>query len=520
MKINGNPDGGGGREPIVESLSVTQNGIYTPEPGVDGFDNVDVNVNPSLQSKSVTSNGLVTPDEGYYGLNSVDVNVPAPEFVTETLSVSANGTFNPGTGVDGFSQVVVDVPQSVTGYTEKEVTEGTYGIVNLNNSASFVKDYAFIGNTIQTVSLPECQMIGVYAFSNCTQLQSVNLPVCSNLGNYVFQNCVSLSQVNIPNCISIGSNAFQYDNKLQSVNFPVCRSIGNIAFQNCTSLSQVNIPVCSIIGNSAFQNCVSLSQINISNCGYIGNGAFQSCILLTQIDINASVGNNTFLGCINLSKVNLDNCSVTGTGIFNNCSSLEELSLNLNFYTVLPYTNNMLANTKIINGTGSIYVPAEQYSKYIISSGWSSLSARFVSVEYSGPILSYSDGFVYGRTNAIDSTFSTYLGIQKSNVTKVELPDCKYIRKMAFTEFNSLTEISIGSNCQYLEASACFQCWNLTKFTITTSYVCPADFNIFQNTKIKQSATEGFIYVPASLVDAYKSDRYWGVYESKIFPIE
>ena len=71
---------GGGREPVLETLSVTENGDYMPPEGVDGFSEV-----------------------------TVDVQGPVPVLVS--LSVTENGTYTPG-GVDGFSEVTVDVPAS------------------------------------------------------------------------------------------------------------------------------------------------------------------------------------------------------------------------------------------------------------------------------------------------------------------------------------------------------------------------------------------------------------------------
>ena len=101
--------GGGGREPIVEALSVTANGTYTPNEGVDGFNEVNVNVPiPTFTTEelSATANGEYTPTTD--GYSKVSVQVPIPTFTTEELSVTANGEYTPSS--DGYSKVSVQVP--------------------------------------------------------------------------------------------------------------------------------------------------------------------------------------------------------------------------------------------------------------------------------------------------------------------------------------------------------------------------------------------------------------------------
>ena len=65
-------------EPVIESLSVTQNGTYTAPSGVDGYNPVVVDVpsgEPSLQALTATENGTYLPETGYDGFSSVIVNV-------------------------------------------------------------------------------------------------------------------------------------------------------------------------------------------------------------------------------------------------------------------------------------------------------------------------------------------------------------------------------------------------------------------------------------------------------------
>ena len=120
---------GGGKEPVLETLNVKDNGTYRPKTGVDGFDIVEVNIpkeRHNVTSKSITSNGVYN-SEGDDVWNEVSVNVPSREPVLFSLSVIDNGTYTPESGVDGFDSVEVNVPKERHNVTSKSITaNGVY----------------------------------------------------------------------------------------------------------------------------------------------------------------------------------------------------------------------------------------------------------------------------------------------------------------------------------------------------------------------------------------------------------
>lgn len=96
--------------PVIESLSVTENGDYEVPQNVDGFNPVSVNVQPSIESLSVTENGTYRVGENVDGFNPVYVDVPLPQPVITSLSVNENGTYTVPSGTDGYNPVTVNVP--------------------------------------------------------------------------------------------------------------------------------------------------------------------------------------------------------------------------------------------------------------------------------------------------------------------------------------------------------------------------------------------------------------------------
>ena len=67
-------------DPVLESLSVTENGTYEPSEGIDGYDRVVVDIpiiTPDISPLTVTANGTYTAEGD--GFNPVTVNVEAPK---------------------------------------------------------------------------------------------------------------------------------------------------------------------------------------------------------------------------------------------------------------------------------------------------------------------------------------------------------------------------------------------------------------------------------------------------------
>lgn len=93
-------------EPVLEPLSITQNGDYYPGIGVDGYNEVHVSVQSNLDALNVTENGDYYPTGSVEGFDEVHVNV---EPTLETLEVTENGTYTPESGVDGWNEVTVSV---------------------------------------------------------------------------------------------------------------------------------------------------------------------------------------------------------------------------------------------------------------------------------------------------------------------------------------------------------------------------------------------------------------------------
>lgn len=109
----------GEAEPVLEHLNVTENGTYTPGGGVDGFNEVTVEVS----------------------------DIPA---VINPLSVTENGTYTAPSGVDGYSPVTVNVDTSKP--SEIELVDFDFKNYSLLDK---IRNFSIPNQNVQTLATGE-----------------------------------------------------------------------------------------------------------------------------------------------------------------------------------------------------------------------------------------------------------------------------------------------------------------------------------------------------------------------------
>ena len=244
--------------------------------------------------------------------------------------------------------------------------------------------------------------------------------------------------------------------------------------------------------------------------GIINSSAFQNNYSIQSIETNAtSIGFRAFMSCSSLSQVSLPMCSYIGSTAFYSCSSLSQVSLPMCRYIETdafwkcPLLQVSLPVCSYIGGGAFYKCPLSQVSL---------------------PVCSYIGGGAFGYCSSLSqvnlpmciSVWGTAFEYCTS-LTQVSLPMCELIGARAFEYCRELSQVNLPI-CSYIDAAVFRYCSSLSRITIGYSSVCSLySTNVFDDTQITSST--GSIYVPVSLVSAYKSAPNWSVYSNIIYPI-
>ena len=369
-------------------------------------------------------------------------------------AIEAKGVDMTGVSFPGYASKIGEIQGGGSGDFEVLLTQGeSISMRNINNSASFVAGYAFYESpNVQTVTLPNCDHIGVSAFYGCENLQTISLPECKSVWSYAFCSCSSLQSVYLPMCSYIWQSAFYDCSSISVVDLPVCESIAFYAFRNCRSLLRADLPECSFLNTGVFQNCYSLSSVNILKCEFIGAGCFSRCSSLMTMDLPSCtyIDSYAFFNCTYLNSVNLPVCSRIGESAF---YGINTLSITLGSSSVVTLTGTY--QFQIGTSNVSIYVPTSLYYSYITNNKWMSYSSYIVE-----PLVWYNNGLLSGSATVMSRADWEALGISGADIQMITSPDFASFRAGTFKSCTNLTQASIP-NWQETESEVFMGCTSL-----------------------------------------------------------
>ena len=244
---------------------------------------------------------------------------------------------------------------------------------------------------------------------------------------------------------------FSYpSDKLKKVTLPKTVTILDHTFYGLNGLTEIiNTSQIEACYNRVFNN-TGIQSIDLSNClvfkdddGYWDSkGMFGNCTNLQEVKLaqaHINIPSSCFAGCPSLKNINLEFCDTIGENAFAGCSSLTSF-LNLQSIKSIGY---------------QAFEDCTSLQEVSLPSSLESIS-----------------GFK-GCTN----------------LTKINLEDCKIIGFQAFIDCSNLKEINL-KNCKQIQGEAFFNCSSLTKIDLPNCESLIGN-DIFRNCNNLQSVSLG-----------------------------
>ena len=455
---------------------------------------------PTLQDKIVTpttSKQTITADSGYDGLDTVTVNaMPTATRAETTISVSADDTNdkltitasnNQSTGyVTGSNKTASKTISLIASGATVTASDGTNSISKSVATATQATPSISI-NSSGLITASATQTAGYVTVGTKSSTKQLTTQAAKTI------TPSTLDQVAISSGVyATGTVTVKGDSNLVAANIVKGKSIfgvagnattgggsGDTSMEDAllagTSTEYINDRV-TTIRNYAFCSYTSLTLVSFPVCISTGDYTFYRCTNLTSVNFPActNIGSGAFSYCSNLTSVNFPVCTSIGGYAFNSCSSLTSVNF--------PVCTNI--------GKEAFY-------------RCSSLTL------VSFPVC----------TTIAEDAFNGC-----TNLTSINLPACITIGGSVFASCSRLTSINLTA-CTTIGNSAFRSCYTLSSLTLGASTVCTLRFsNTFSSTPYAgySSYFSGtpYIYVPASLLTAYKTATNWTYFSSYFSVIE
>lgn len=188
-----------------------------------------------------------------------------------------------------------------------------------NPVVSRIDDGFLLNNrTIQSISLPNVEVIGNYFLPNADELVNLDLENVKKIKNNFMTYCSKLETINLPNVEEIGDSFILNGGQLKNVLLPKVKKIGNYWFFKGDNISEINLPSVEEIGDNFAANCKNLESVNFPAVKKVGYYFLNNCINLKSLDMSKveEIGDYFCSNNISCKTVNLPNVKVIGDKFF------------------------------------------------------------------------------------------------------------------------------------------------------------------------------------------------------------
>ena len=367
---------------------------------------------------------------------------------------------------------------------------------------------SILHKTLDAITDTYCEMVGGYAFYGFPALHTAIFANAKRIEQYAFAHCSKLETIKVPLSENVGYFSFYECEKLKEADFPCVTSVSTYAFKGCIALK-------TLILRSG--TLATLSGVNALGDTPIEKGKGYIYVPSALIDSYKSATNWTTYA--NQFRV-LEDYTVDGTVT----GEVDATRCRVRFF---DEDGTLLGYVMVPNGGSAVYpgdepvkegeyafngwnpaptnVTADMdcYAKFVFTA---LISRKLVSRTLSGDYENNSVTVIGDRAFAMCAT-----------LTSVRFGAAEHIVQYAFTGCTNLARADFAAVTS-IESDAFNGCQLTCLILRSTQIVELKSISAFQNGPIKSG--NGYIYVPAALVDSYKAATKWSTCAAQIRAIE